>query len=471
MALAFALRKLARDGAVDLMGPAAFRRTHPATHEVDIHEQTSWSCPHGVERWRADCGCHVGGERAWTQAWRAPLRTAIDWLRGELAAVYEAAADGVLRDPWGARDRYIECLLAPERRETFVAAEAVPRLSATGTLRARRSLELARHALAMQTSCGWFFDDLAGVEPLIILRHAARAIELAAALGTALEGGFVERLEPARSNLAEHESGADFYRHVACGSAATPPRVAACGALMVVLGEAAKVPGYDVDLGRGPTGPTLRTTTRVREHSTGASAEVEVVAELHADGLATCRAGGHTFRVGDLFGVQRERLIAHLERAAQATARDAVLAARRTAGPLFDALIGAGTRPPSELARLLGWEEAATIVAELGGDAAALTALVARVAALRDCGGVVFPGAWLAPRLTDALVRRLEALPDAAPAAIALLELAAVVGAPLDLAGAQIRLFQWWQTGAVPLPAPPALVALRDQLKLALEVP
>src|SRR5262249_31167488 len=129
MALAFALRALREDRELSLANPAAFRAAHPATHEVEIVENTSWSCAHGVERWRASCGCRVGSPGDWSQAWRGPLRTAIDWLRDELAVLYETRAADVLRDPWGARDRYCECLLAPERTEAWLAAEACAPLS------------------------------------------------------------------------------------------------------------------------------------------------------------------------------------------------------------------------------------------------------------------------------------------------------------------------------------------------------
>src|SRR5581483_12092686 len=179
----------------------------------------------------------------WNQAWRAPLRAAIDWLRDQVANVYERRAGEVLRDPWGARDRYVACVLDPARTEAFVAAEAAAAPTAAAVRHARRALELARHALLMQTSCGWFFDELTGIEPVQVLRYAARTIELALALGRRLEDGFVSRLEPARSNLAGQGTGADVYRRLA-RSGATPGRVAASAAMLVVLGEPGPVPGY-----------------------------------------------------------------------------------------------------------------------------------------------------------------------------------------------------------------------------------
>src|SRR5206468_3425344 len=215
LALAAAVVALRDDPAVALAGPAAFRARHPAAHEVEIAERTSWSCAHGVERWRADCGCRVGGEAGWSPAWRAPLREAVDWLRDQLAVVYETHAGECLRDPWGARDRWVECLLAPERSAGWLEAEASAALTAAAGARVRDLLALARHALLLQTSCGWFFDELTGLEPLLVLRHAARAIELARGVGAHLEDGFVTRLASARGNTGE--TGAALYHRLARG--------------------------------------------------------------------------------------------------------------------------------------------------------------------------------------------------------------------------------------------------------------
>src|SRR5262249_55284004 len=154
MALAFALRALAAERDVVLAGPAAFRAHHPPTHEVEIAEGTSWSCVHGIERWRAGCGWRVGGAGDWSPGWGRPLRAALDWLGDELASFYEAAAGDVPRDPWGARDRYVDCLLEPARGADWLAREAARPLGPDAARAARRLLELARHALLMQTSCG-----------------------------------------------------------------------------------------------------------------------------------------------------------------------------------------------------------------------------------------------------------------------------------------------------------------------------
>src|SRR4029077_17548549 len=137
MALAFALQALAREEDIVLLGPAAFRERHPPADEVEVADGTSWSCTHGVERWRADCGCRVGSQPGWSQGWRAPLRREIDWLRDELAALYASRGGDVFWDPWGARDRYVDCLLEPARSPAWLRDQAAPPLSPAGPAPAR----------------------------------------------------------------------------------------------------------------------------------------------------------------------------------------------------------------------------------------------------------------------------------------------------------------------------------------------
>jgi len=162
---------------------ASFLARHPATQPVELVERTSWSCAHGVERWRSDCGCRLDPARFPSQKWRAPLREALDWLAGELHARFEQLAPGHLQDPWESRD----------------ALHGQPP-GPTLPVPARELLEMERNALRMFTSCGWFFDDLAGIETLQCLRYAARAIELAGADGPRLREELAARLAAAHSN-------------------------------------------------------------------------------------------------------------------------------------------------------------------------------------------------------------------------------------------------------------------------------
>ncbi len=470
MALAFAVRALAADPHLQLVGPAAYRAAHPPVLEVEIAERTSWSCEHGVERWRTDCGCRVGSARS-SQAWRFPLRQAIDWLRDQLAVFYEAEAGQVLRDPWGARDRYLECVLAPERTAAFlathVAGAAAGTLSVPASVQARRCLELARHALLMQTSCGWFFDALDGVEPALILRQAARAIELAGALGGRFEDGFVSRLEPARGEHPSSGSGADMYRRTVRRAGATPARVAATSALMRALDAAADVPGYDVAWGQVSTNGRAASDALVRERSTGAEAAVQVVVERAPDGHVRCRAGDAVYGVGDLFAVQQERLLALLADEASGAERATRQRTLAQVAPVLAPLRTADAVVPAALATLLGWEQAETIATAVASHAS-LARLTTETAALRR-RGVPLPVEWLAPHLTRALEERVAGLPATAPACLVLLDLAAAAGAPLDLERAQRVALAWWRTAPAPGRTSTAVTALWGRLWLAPE--
>ena len=189
VALAWVLDHLGRRGDVRVENFAAFLARHPPTEDVTLVAPSSWSCPHGVERWRADCGCRYAPERPTQQRWRAPLREALDWLAGELHALFEREGSQLFADPWAARDGY----------------------GAVEQVRGRELLELERNALRMFTSCGWFFDDIAGIEALQVLRYAARAIDLAGADAPRLAAGLLERLARAPSNDPAAGTGRDLY--------------------------------------------------------------------------------------------------------------------------------------------------------------------------------------------------------------------------------------------------------------------
>jgi alpha-amylase/alpha-mannosidase (GH57 family) len=215
MALAAALQQIEADGVAVLTNYGAYLAAHPPTHEVEIQERTSWSCAHGVERWRSDCGCRMRAD--WHQRWRAPLRETLDWLRDQVDLFYEARASAWLKDPWAARDEYIDVVLdrQPERLEAWLARHQRVALGAAARVEVRRLLELQRQRLLMYTSCGWFFDELSGLEPVQVLKYAAMAIQYLRDLGGgALEGEFVRRLEAAPTNVPEFANGGDVYRRL-----------------------------------------------------------------------------------------------------------------------------------------------------------------------------------------------------------------------------------------------------------------
>ena len=237
MALAYALRRLP-DLGVQPINYGRFLELAPPRMRVRIRERSSWSCVHGVERWRSDCGCHLGGGPGWNQAWRAVLRSALDELKQRLDAVFDAHGGRVLADPWAARDAYIEVVLdrSPATVDAFLARHARGPLDPARRTAALRALELQRHGLLMFTSCGWFFDDLAGLEAVQVLRYACRAARLAADLsGEDLEGPLVRALAAARCNDPPGWSGADLYERRVRPLAADLRRVAAHHAIAGIL--------------------------------------------------------------------------------------------------------------------------------------------------------------------------------------------------------------------------------------------
>jgi alpha-amylase/alpha-mannosidase (GH57 family) len=215
MALAYALDHIESSGLAKVTNYGEFLEKFPAQHDVEILENTAWSCVHGVGRWNSNCGCNSGGHGEWNQEWRAPLRAALDWLRDEVAPGYEKMAARFFKDPWAARNNYIHVILdrSPESRERFAAANFRRKSMKSGDrVKAWKLLEMERHAMLMYTSCGWFFDELTGIETVQVMQYAGRVVQLAQELfGNDLEHGFLDKLALAKSNIAEHGDGAAIY--------------------------------------------------------------------------------------------------------------------------------------------------------------------------------------------------------------------------------------------------------------------
>ncbi|MFO1463304.1 MAG: DUF3536 domain-containing protein [bacterium] len=214
MALAYVLHAAETRGLAKLANYGEFLALHPPTAEVEIVENSSWSCVHGVARWSSDCGCRVAAVPGWNQAWRGPLRHALDELRDHWAAYFERDAANLLRDPWAARNDYIEILLdpSPERRREFFRRHGRFSLTEADCHRAAGLLELQRHAMLMFTSCGWFFDDPSGLETRQVLNYARRGLQLARELGAEdREPPFLEQLRLGHSNLPEQGSLRDIF--------------------------------------------------------------------------------------------------------------------------------------------------------------------------------------------------------------------------------------------------------------------
>jgi alpha-amylase/alpha-mannosidase (GH57 family) len=218
MALAYAMQFLEESGLARITNYSAYLAQHPATWRAQIFENSSWSCAHGVERWRSDCSCSTGGKPGWRQHWRAPLRHALDAVRDRVQPLFEVHANRLLKDPSAARDAYIHVILdrSIQSRDRFLAQHAGRPLTQPERVQVWKLLELQRNLQLMYSSCGWFFDDIAGLEGQQVLYYAARAIQLAEELfADDFETSFAAMLAKAPSNDPRERDGARVYeQHV-----------------------------------------------------------------------------------------------------------------------------------------------------------------------------------------------------------------------------------------------------------------
>ena len=215
MALAFALKYI--DDQVDarLTNFAEYLEKFPPQEEIEIIEKTSWSCAHGVGRWSSNCGCETGGHPEWNQGWRGPLRKALDWFQCRADSIFVEVGKGLFKDPWEARNRYIDIRINRYDRDTFLSEQCQNSLDESKKVVVLKLLELQSNAMLMYTSCGWFFNDISGIETEQILLYAGKAIQLAEEIsGEVLEPHFLELLELAESNVLEKGNGSQIYKNV-----------------------------------------------------------------------------------------------------------------------------------------------------------------------------------------------------------------------------------------------------------------
>lgn len=235
MALAYVLQIKAKEEGFTITNYAEYLDKYRSDYEVDIKQASSWSCFHGVGRWKEDCGCSTGGHPGWNQKWRKPLREALDYLRDELAKVYdEEGAKYFNANPWDIRNKYINVIL--DRNELnikkFQNENFLPNLSEEQKVKAMELLEIQRQAMLMYTSCGWFFSEISGIETVQIMKYAARAMQLAANFTKKdLEKRFTEILAEAKSNIAEYGSGRDIFNNFVKPSIVTTKQIASLWAL------------------------------------------------------------------------------------------------------------------------------------------------------------------------------------------------------------------------------------------------
>ncbi len=228
MALAFCLHSVESSNFATLTNYGEFLEKHPPFYEAQISDLSSWSCAHGVERWRNDCGCNSGMHGGWHQKWRSPLRTALDALRDQLIPAYTREASLYLKNPWEARNDYIHVILdrKEENIEDFLKTHCTRELSKEEKSRTLKLLEIQRDAMLMYTSCGWFFDEISGPETVQIMEYASMAMQRTEEiLGLSLEPLFISDLEKAPSNV--FGNGAEVYRRFVVPSKVDLTRVGA----------------------------------------------------------------------------------------------------------------------------------------------------------------------------------------------------------------------------------------------------
>ena len=247
MGLAHLLRYALKEKGLEPVNLGWYLAQHPPRFEVQLKPGgSSWSCAHGIERWRADCGCGAEGGRH--QRWRAPLREALEGLRLRLAELYEQKSANMLKNPWAARDAYVAVDGASDSLARFLAEFAPDVYDAPARTHVLRLMEMQRHALMMFTSCGWFFDEVSRLEPTQILLYAARAVELARDLGVDLEPDFVAALARVPSNDPEIRDGAGVWERLVKPGIQTRDHVAAHFAVSLLFDEkpASRVQGREV---------------------------------------------------------------------------------------------------------------------------------------------------------------------------------------------------------------------------------
>lgn len=467
---------------------------------------SSWSCAHGVGRWFRDCGCHTGGEQGWSQAWRTPLRQALDFLRDAVAEVYEDAGGDLFEDPWAARDGYVEVVLETGRRRAFLETHARQGARSTSEpsrrRRALRLLELQRNAMLMYTSCGWFFNDLAGLETVQVLRYAGRVVDLIDELGMAsLRESFLERLSEARANRQEDGSGADIFRRQVETARVSIERMAGHVALSGLFGvgpdesprdSLRNFRVVDRDLWREERAGSALAAGKLVIEETLTETVLEVVfAALHRGDLEVMGAmrpvvAGEAWRgaveaarrsfaeapvetpyvIGSLFGpteISADQLISEGDDAASRLAVAATVDRFRRAyaqlyeshRPLFDRLHAAGLPLPRELklvveATLARRFDALLVDYGEHGDPEVLARAVdlARIACDRGYDLPPSLAAWRFDAILDQSIDRLfaERRLDHAETILQLLAMFRELGADLDLRNAQERVYEGWQS-------------------------
>jgi alpha-amylase/alpha-mannosidase (GH57 family) len=254
MGLAYCLHHIEEQPGVNITIYGEYLEKYSPQHEAEVIENTAWSSTPHLERWSDDGGGNTGGRPDWNQQWRKPLRAALDWLRDKLAVVYEQEMSVFVDDPWVTRNDYVRVILdrSHENVADFIYQQTGKQLSHPNEVKFLKLLEIQHHAMLMYTSCGWFFDEVTGIETIQDILYAARAIQLHHDItGDDLEAEFIKHLALAPSNLPEYGNAAVAYEKLVRPSIVDMNRVGAHFAVSSLFSEYTghdRVYSFDVDL-------------------------------------------------------------------------------------------------------------------------------------------------------------------------------------------------------------------------------
>jgi alpha-amylase/alpha-mannosidase (GH57 family) len=217
--IAYLFSELASRRGYSVVNYAEFLDMQPPEWEVILKdgynsEGSSWSCLHGVDRWKKDCGCNTGSQPGWNQKWREPLRDGLNSLRDKLSVIYEMLGREYFKDVWEARNDYIDLILdnSSDNINNFFVRHSKRELNSDEKELCLNMLEMQKYSMYMFTSCGWFFADISGLETKKILEYSKRAVEFGESLsGLDLKSGFLDELKKAHSNIPEFVNGKEIY--------------------------------------------------------------------------------------------------------------------------------------------------------------------------------------------------------------------------------------------------------------------
>jgi len=214
MALSYCMDQIEKNPEIQLTNYSQFLELVEVTNEVEINEDTSWSCAHGIERWRSDCGCHTSVESEWNQKWRSGLRDSLEWLNNEFSSIFEKGMAKYSDDCWGLRIKYYEVFSdrSSQNLERFFKQNFDNSLSGKDKTIVIRLLEMEKLSMYMFTSCAWFFSEISGIETIQVLQYANRGIQLAEELSDIkLEERFKDKLQLIKSNITEYGTAKNIY--------------------------------------------------------------------------------------------------------------------------------------------------------------------------------------------------------------------------------------------------------------------